>query len=268
MGVCGRSSQKEISITLVSLNTMPDATKTIIIVPAYNVAPVLEKTIQGIPRGTADQILVINDASTDGTAEVAQRLGLEIVTHPKNRGYGGVQKTGYQEAIRRGADIVVMVHGDNQYDPSFAPKFVEKIRNGGYDVVTGTRMVLGDVLKQGMPIWKYIPNRILTHLENFVFRTHLTDYHNGYRAFSTAFLKKVPLDLLSENFDFDTDIMIQATIRHAKIAEIPHPTRYQDDNSQMSFLKGVRYGLSILKTILRYILHRSRIWRQKLFSEL
>jgi len=159
-----------------------------------------------------------------------------------------------------------MVHGDNQYDPSFALRFVEKIRDEGYDAVTGTRMILGDVLKNGMPIWKYIPNRFLTKLENFVFNTDISDYHNGYRAFSVNFLKQVPLKLLSEKFDFDTDIMIQAAIRHAKIAEIPHPTRYEDENSQMPFMKGVRYGLSILKTVGKYLLHKWGIKRQDLFE--
>ncbi len=241
--------------------------KTLIVMPAYNVAKVLAKTIESIPAGSYDDLVVVDDGSQDGTADLARKLGLSVITHPKNRGYGGAQKTGYQEAIRRGADIAVMVHGDNQYDPKFVPQFISKIRDEGYDMVTGTRMVLGDVLKNGMPLWKYIPNRALTALENFVFDTHITDYHNGYRAYSTAFLKRVPLDLLSEKFDFDTDIIIQAAIRKARIAEIPHPTRYLDENSQMPFSKGVRYGLSILATVSKYLLHQAGIQRQALFAE-
>ena len=241
--------------------------KVMIVMPGFNVARVLEKTVRALPRGIADEIILVDDGSTDGTPDLGRKLGLTVVSHERNRGYGGSQKTGYQEAIRRGADMVVMVHGDNQYDPSFAPQFIAKIREEGYDVVTGTRMVLGDALQKGMPLWKYIPNRLLTHLENLVFRTNLTDYHNGYRAFSTRFLKQVPLDLLSEKFDFDTDIMIQAAIRRARIAEIPHPTRYEDENSQMPFSKGVRYGLSILRTVTRYLLHRTGLWRQDLFRE-
>lgn len=233
--------------------------------PGYNVGNVIAKAAQAIPAGTADHILVIDDCSKDNTSEMAKKAGLDVVRHEKNTGYGGAQKTGYKEAIKRGFDIVVMVHGDNQYDPAFAPKFVEKIRNEGYDVVSGTRMVLGDVLKNGMPLWKFIPNRCLTWLENFVFQTNLTDYHNGYRAFSVEFLKKVPLDLLSDKFDFDTDIIIQAAIRKAKIAEVPHPTRYMDENSQMPFSKGVKYGLSILRTIFKYLLHKSGIAKQDLF---
>jgi len=243
-----------------------ETTKVVIVMPGWNVAKVLPDTVASLPNNCADEILLIDDASTDGTPEAARKLGLTVISHPENRGYGGAQKTGYQEAIRRGAEVAVMVHGDNQYDPSFAFKFVEKIRKEGYDVVTGTRMVMGDVLKNGMPLWKYIPNRFLTNLENFVFETDLSDYHNGYRAFSVEFLKKVPLDLLSEKFDFDTDIMIQAAIRKAKIAEIPHPTRYKDENSQMPFSKGVRYGLSILRTVGKYLFHKWGIKRQKLFE--
>lgn len=240
--------------------------KVVIVMPGYNVGHVLRKTVASLPAGCADEIILVNDGSKDDTAEIGRELGLTVVTHPKNRGYGGAQKTGYQEAIKRDALAVVMVHGDNQYDPSLALNFVTKIRDEGYDVVTGTRFVLGDVLKNGMPLWKFIPNRFLTWLENVVFQTHITDYHNGYRAYSGKFLKQVPLDLLSEKFDFDTDIIIQAAIRNAKIAEVPHPTRYQDENSQMPFSKGVQYGLSILRTVFKYLLHKSGIKRQPLFE--
>lgn len=241
--------------------------KIIAIIPAYNVGKVLGKAIEAIPKGSIHEIVVVDDGSTDDTAEVARRMGAMVVSHGKNRGYGGAQKTGYGMAIERGADVVVMVHGDNQYDPAFVPQFISKIIDEGYDVVTGTRMVIGDALSGGMPMWKFIPNRFLTWLENLVFHTSLTDYHNGYRAFSINFLRKVPLELLSEKFDFDTDIIIQAAIRRVKIAEVPHPTRYQSENSQMPFLQGVRYGLGILQTISRYILHRLKIWPQPLFSE-
>jgi len=230
------------------------------------VASVLEKTVAGIPKGWVDEIIVINDGSTDATPEIARRLGLSLVSHARSHGYGAVQKTGYKVALKHGADYVVMVHGDNQYDPALVPEFIKKMRDEGYDVVTGTRMVLGDVLKNGMPLWKYIPNRFLTWLENTVFETHVSDYHNGYRAFTAGFLDKIPLDLLSDKFDFDTDILIQAAIRHAKIAEIPHPTRYEDENSQMSFKKAVRYGLMILVTVVHFQFHKSGICKQKAFE--
>lgn len=240
--------------------------KIVVIVPGHNVAHVLSKTISGIPKNSVDDIIVIDDGSNDGTDGVARKMGVEVVSHEKRRGYGGAQKTGYREAIKRNATVVVMVHGDNQYDPSLVPQFVSKIVKEGYDVVTGTRMVLGDVLSNGMPLWKFIPNRLLTWLENLVFQTNLSDYHNGYRAFKTSFLKQVPFEELSDRFDFDTDIIIQGAIRKARIGEIPHPTRYKDENSQMSFQKGVLYGLSILKTVLKYWLHRAGLRRQKRFE--
>lgn len=240
--------------------------KVIIVMPGYNVAKVLRKTVENLPPNCADEIILVDDCSTDGTPELGRELGLSVVSHQKNRGYGGAQKTGYKEAIRRGGDVVVMVHGDNQYDPSLATEFVGRIRDEGYDVVTGTRFVLGDVLKNGMPVWKFIPNRFLTWLENLVFRTNISDYHNGYRAYSASFLRQVPLDLLSERFDFDTDIMIQAAIRGATIAEVPHQTRYDQENSQMTFAKGVQYGLSILRTVGKYLLHQSRLKRFPLFE--
>lgn len=240
--------------------------KVAIVIPAYNVAKVLKKTVDSLPSNCADSIILVNDGSQDKTESIAFALNLFVVSHDRNRGYGGAQKTGYQEALKQNANIVVMVHGDNQYDPSVALEFIKKIRDEDYDVVTGTRFVLGDVLKNGMPIWKFVPNRLLTWLENFVFNTRISDYHNGYRAYSGRFLKSVPLDLLSEKYDFDTDIMIQAAIRKVKIAEIPHRTRYCDENSQMSFSKGVHYGLSILATIVKYLLHQMGIKRQALFE--
>jgi len=240
--------------------------KVMLVVPAYNVARVLPQAAKEIPSDFSGEVLVIDDGSTDGTGAVAKSLGFEVITHPVNRGYGGAQKTGYLEAIKRGADITVLVHGDNQYDPSMIKDFISKIHNEGYDVVTGTRMMLGDARKNGMPIWKYIPNRFLTWLENKCFNTNISDYHNGFRAYKVSFLKQVPLELLSEKFDFDTDIIIQAAIRNARIAEIPHPTRYNAENSQMPFSKGVIYGLSILGTIYRYWLHQIG-FKQRLFSQ-
>jgi glycosyltransferase involved in cell wall biosynthesis len=243
-----------------------DVKESFIIVPAYNVAKILPKTISELPKDNIKGIIVVDDGSSDNTADVAKGLGLYVIRHEKNRGYGATQKTGFKAALKMGACAVVMVHGDNQYDPTLAPLFISKIANDGFDVVTGTRMVIGDVLEKGMPLWKYVPNRFLTHLENFLFGTHLTDYHNGYRAYSANFLNSIPLDLLSDRFDFDTDIIIQAAIRRCKIGEIPNPTRYKTENSQMSFSKGVQYGLSILLTAVKYILHKIG-FKNKLFSE-
>jgi glycosyltransferase involved in cell wall biosynthesis len=234
--------------------------------PAFNVAHVLAKTIAAIPPGSYDEIIVVDDGSKDATAQVARSLGCQVAVHAQNKGYGAAQKTGYKQALQAQADITVMVHGDNQYDPSLVPAFVAKIRDEGCDLVTGTRMVLGDVLAQGMPLWKFIPNRFLTGLENCVFGSHLTDYHNGFRAYASGFLREIPLDLLSDKFDFDTDIIVQGAIRKYKIGEVAHPTRYMQENSQMPFSKGVVYGLSILRTVFLFVLHKTGINKQKMFT--
>ena len=234
--------------------------------PAFNVVHVLEKTISELSSNCYDEIILVDDGSQDGTAELGLKLGLTVVRHPKNRGYGAAQKTGYKTALDKGATIIVLLHGDNQYDPSFVDLFVKKLTEEDFDLVTGTRMVLGDALSKGMPVWKFIPNRFLTWLENCAFKTQVSDYHNGFRAYSARFLSQVPLDLLSEKFDFDTDIMIQGIIRKYKIGEVPHPARYAEENSQMSFLKGIVYGVSILRTIFIYSLHNTGLYPQKVFS--
>lgn len=233
---------------------------------AFNVGHVLEKTISELPKGCWDEVILVDDKSTDNTADVGRKLGLTVVTHAENTGYGGAQKTGYKTALLKGATHVVLVHGDNQYDPSMVPLFIKKMTEEGCDLVTGTRMVLGDALTNGMPVWKFIPNRFLTWLENAVFQSHLSDYHNGFRAYSAKFLSEVPLDLLSDKFDFDTDIIIQGVIRKYKIGEVPHPTRYDQENSQMPFSKGVVYGLSILRTVGMYSLHKMGLYRQDVYT--
>jgi len=234
--------------------------------PAFNVASVLVRTVSAIPHGSYDEIILVDDGSTDHTSDVARSLGLTIIRHPQNAGYGKAQKTGYREALKKCADIIVLLHGDNQYDPSFVPVFVDKIAREGCGLVTGTRMVIGDALKKGMPVWKFIPNRFLTWLENLVFGSHLTDYHNGFRAYSAEFLSQVPLDLLSDKFDFDTDIILQGIIRKYKIGEVPHPTRYEEENSQMPFSKGMVYGLSVLRTVSLFMLHETGVYKQELFT--
>lgn len=240
--------------------------RVIIVMPAYNVGLVIGKTLASIPVGTYEKIIVVDDGSSDHTAEAAAKAGATVVRHPANRGYGAAQKTGYKKALEMGVDIVVLVHGDNQYDPAFVPQFVSKILAEGCDLVTGTRMKLGDALQRGMPVWKFIPNRLLTVLENCVFGSCISDYHNGFRAYTAKFLKEIPLDLLSDKFDFDTDIIVQGTIRKYKIGEVAHPTRYSRENSQMPFGKAVVYGLSILRTVAIFVLYKMGVCKQKIFS--
>jgi len=238
----------------------------VIVMPAYNAAHTLVRTITSLPAGSYDEIVIVDDGSRDDTADVGKHLNATVVAHQVNKGYGAAQKTGYKEALKKNADIVVLVHGDNQYDPSFVPSFVSKIAGEGCDLVTGTRMVLGDVLQKGMPVWKFIPNRFLTGLENLVFESHISDYHDGFRAYSARFLRQLPFELMSDKFDFDTDIIVQGIIRKYKIGEVPHPTRYSPENSQMPFSKGVDYGLSVLRTVYGYFLHKSGIKKQAIFT--
>jgi len=241
--------------------------KTIVVMTAHNNAHVLNKTYEHMPKDKINEIVLVDDASTDNTHVIAEKLGMRVVRHPKNRGYGGAQKTGYKEAILRGADIVVLLHADNQYDPSLLNGFIEKIETGDADVVTGSRIAYGNVVKDGMPIWKYIANILLTRLENIVFRAKLSDFHNGYRAYSSKFLRGIPFEEFSDKFDFDTDIIIQACLNNARIAEIPHKTRYEEENSKMSFSKGIFYGLSILKTIILFLLNKMRVVKVKKFQK-
>lgn len=245
---------------------MSNDPKVVIIMPAYNTAHVLAKTYADIPKAGISELILVDDGSSDGTAEAARKLGITVVSHEKNRGYGAAQKTGYREALKRGADIVVMVHSDHQYDPTLTPKFIEPIASGEADLVTGSRILEGGALEGGMPLWKYVPNRFLTWLENVSFGTKLTDYHNGFRSYSRRVLEAVPFERFSDKFDFDTDIILQAAMRRFRIAEVAHQTRYRDENSQMPFGKAVRYGLKILTTIARFRLHQAGLLRYDLFE--
>ncbi len=237
-----------------------------VVMPAYNVAGVVAQAIAALPPGYVDEVFAVDDGSRDGTGKIAAEAGATVITHTTNKGYGGAQKSGYKAAVASNADIVVLVHGDNQYDPSYAKLFIEKIRDEGCDVVTGTRMVLGDALKNNMPIWKYIPIRATTWIQNLMLGTSISDYHDGYRAYSGAFLRSVPLDRLSNRFDFDLDMMIQAVVYKARIGEIPHPTRYGKEHSQLPFGKAVACQLTIFKSALKFLLHRLGLWRQDIYE--
>jgi glycosyltransferase involved in cell wall biosynthesis len=230
--------------------------RVVVVMPAYNVASVIKKAIASLPQNVIDEIYVIDDGSHDGTADAARAAGATVITHPQNRGYGGAQKSGYLAAIASGADAVVLVHGDNQYDPAYAPEFIRNILEEGCDIVAGTRMVLGDALKNNMPLWKYFPIRATTFIQNLMLGTRITDYHDGYRAYSGSFLKSVPFDFLSNRFDFDFDMMIQGVVYQARIGEVPHPTRYSEENSQLPFGKAVACQLTIFKSAFKFLLHR------------
>ena len=239
--------------------------RVIIVMPAYNAALTLEKTYYALPEGSYDRIILVDDASSDNTLEVASKLKILGIRHRKNRGYGGNQKTCYTKALEQGADIIVMLHPDYQYDPTIAKDIVQPIVRGEADVVLASRM-LGNPLKGGMPLYKFIANKMLTGIENLVLGTRFSEFHTGYRAYSRSALENVNFEANSENFVFDNEILVQFVIKKMRIKEIPVSTRYSFDSSSVSFRAGIVYGLSILRTIIKYLLFKSGIVRYKQFS--
>jgi 2-polyprenyl-3-methyl-5-hydroxy-6-metoxy-1,4-benzoquinol methylase len=229
--------------------------KVIAVLPAYNAAKTLKKTVDDIPKGSVDEIILVDDCSKDNTVDVAKSLGLKVYSHRKNKGYGANQKTCYRKALEEGAGIVVMVHPDYQYDPKVIPKLVEPIKEGRADAVFGSRMMKGGALEGGMPPWKHNANILLTALENVVFGTFLTEYHSGFRAYSARLLKTVKFDLDSDGFIFDTEIIAQIIAHNFKIEEVPIKTRYFDEASTIRLWPSILYGCGILKTLCGYILH-------------
>lgn len=224
--------------------------------PAYNAAKTLKMTVDAIPKGIADEIILIDDASRDNTVEVAQKLGLKVFAHPKNLGYGGNQKTCYKEALKMGADIAVMVHPDFQYDPAFIPQLILPIANGECDAVFGSRMKNPqNALRGGMPYWKFIANIFLTKLENFILGNDLTEYHSGFRAYNRKAMN-LPLQFNSDDFVFDTEIIVQMKIAGLKIKEIPITTKYFPEASMIGLWESIKYGSEILLVIAEYLLFR------------
>ena len=239
--------------------------KVIVVMPAYNAAKTLEKTLDDIPRDSIDGIILTDDASQDDTVGIAKRLGLKVIVHEVNKGYGANQKTCYREALKLGADIMIMVHPDHQYDPTVIPQLVEPLLKGECDAVFGSRMLGGRPLEGGMPKWKYLANIFLTAFENATFYMYLTEYHSGLRAYSRKYLETVKLELNSNDFVFDSEIIAQGVIHNMRIREIPIQTRYFPEASQIGFWRSVVYGMSILKTLIKYKLHKKGIKRFKMF---
>jgi glycosyltransferase involved in cell wall biosynthesis len=229
--------------------------KVAVVMPAYFAEKTLEQTWRDLPMDCVDDVIVVDDASTDRTVEVARSLGLYVVVHPQNRGYGGNQKTCYREALARGADVVVMVHPDHQYDPAHVPALVAPLLRGECDAVFGSRMLGGRPLEGGMPKWKYLANLFLTMLANATFYVFLSEYHSGLRAYSRHYLETVDVERNSDDFVFDTEIIAQGVFRGLKIQEIPIRTRYFPEASQIGFWRSVRYGLGVVGVLVAYKLH-------------
>jgi glycosyltransferase involved in cell wall biosynthesis len=240
--------------------------KLVVVMPAYNAEKTLRQTFEELPHEYVDDVILVDDASRDRTAVVAKELGITTIIHTKNRGYGGNQKTCYREALRLGADIVVMVHPDYQYSPRLVTAMASMITSGHYDVVLASRILGGTARKGGMPLYKYISNRFLTLFENVMLGIKLSEYHTGYRAFSRTVLESLPLEENSDDFVFDNEMIAQAVFFGYELGEISCPTRYFEDASSINFSKSVKYGLGVLSTSIKYALHKAGILSSPLFS--
>ena len=242
---------------------MINGKRIVVVMPAYRAAGTLEKTWRELPHAIVDHVLLVDDASPDATAEVASSLGIDVRIHPANRGYGGNQKTCYAAALARGADIVVMVHPDYQYEPRLVTAMAAMIESGVYDVVIASRILGGKAMAGGMPAWKYVANRLLTLFQNMVTGAKLSEYHSGYRAFSRHALKSLPLLENSDDFVFDNQMLVQAIARGLSMGEISCPTRYEKDSSSIGLRRSIRYGLGVLRTTGCLALCRAGIWRAR-----
>lgn len=247
---------------------MSEQKKVVVVMPAYNAAETLADTYRSIPADCVDQVILVDDGSIDETVAVAEKLDLELIVHPHNAGYGANQKTCYMEALRQGAEIVIMLHPDGQYDPNIIPDMIAAIREGHGDFVLGSRFLPPSSARLGgMPLYKYIANRFLTGAENLVMGTNLSECHTGYRAYSRRLLETVPFLRNSNNFVFDTEMIFQSQHFGFRFAEVPVATRYFNEASSISFWSSMQYGLSTLWVATRYLLHRLNLWHSDQFRQ-
>lgn len=241
--------------------------RVVAVMPAYNAESTLEKTIADIPRGTVDEIILVDDGSTDGTVELAKSLGLTVFVHPHNRGYGGNQKTCYRHAMERDAEYVVMIHPDYQYDSRVIDVAVKVMQLGILDFVMGCRIrTRKETLQGGMPVYKYLANRMLTTIENVLLGQNLGDFHSGFRAYRRGVLDTIPFENNSDDFVFDSQFLAQAVHFGFKIGDIPVPVRYFDEASSINFGRSVKYGLATLGVLSVYWMNRLGLRRSKLFA--
>ena len=238
----------------------------VVVMPAYNAEKTLRKTFEEIPREYVDDIILVDDNSTDRTVKIARQLNIKAFVHRENRGYGANQKTCYTEALRLGADVVVMIHPDYQYTPKLIVAMASLIAIGQYDVVLGSRILSEGALKGGMPFYKYIANRVLTVIQNMLLRRKLSEYHTGYRAFSRRVLETLPLNENSDDFIFDNQMLSQISFFNFSIGEISCPAKYFEDASSLNFKRSIIYGLGVLRTSFQYRLHKLGIIKNKIFD--
>ena len=238
----------------------------VVVLPAYNAAQTLETTISELDRGVVDDILLVDDFSADETVRLARQLGIRCFLHHRNYGYGRNQKTCYTEALKLGADVVVMLHPDYQYSPKLVPAMAAMVVSEEYDVVLGSRILGGRARKSGMPLYKYISNRFLTLMENLFLESKLSEFHTGYRAFSRKVLEDLPFRENSDDFIFDNEMLAQAVFFNFNLGEISCPTRYFPEASSINFRRSVVYGLGVLWTSVRFRLHQWGLARFRIFQ--
>jgi len=240
--------------------------KIAVVLPGLNVATTLERTIAAIPPNIVDLLIFVDDGGTDGSADLGRKLGCHVFRHPKNRGYGAAQKTGYREALRLGADVVVMVHPDFQYKPELVPAMASMVVYGGYDIVLGSRLLMRGALAGGMPMWKYLVNRGLTIFENGLMGAGLSEYHTGYRAFSRKVLEELPLTENRNDYVFDNELLAQAIHFGYPIGEVSCPAHYFDGMQTITLLPGIKYGIGCVKTASAMRAHRAGLAPSPLFD--
>jgi len=240
--------------------------KTIVVMPAYNAAETLEKTVDDLPKGLVDEVILVDDASTDETVKIAKNLGLTVFIHRKNKGYGGNQKTCYRKALEKGADILVMVHPDYQYDSSLTGELIKPILAGRFELMFGSRIrTRKEALGGGMPWYKYFLNRLLTPIENIILGVNFSEHLSGFRAYKREVLEKLPLEKFSDDFVFDQQLMVSAIAAGFKVGEIPVPVRYFSESSSIRFIKGGKFLAQTFWTLFLFLLFRLGIYRSEIF---
>ncbi len=246
---------------------MINGKRLVVVMPAYNAEKTLRQTYDEIPHEYVDHVILVDDGSNDQTVEFAKRLGIETIVHSENLGYGGNQKTCYKAACNLRAEVIVMLHPDYQYSPRLINSLATMITSGHYDVALGSRILGGKALKGGMPLYKYLANRILTLIQNLALGEKLSEYHTGFRAFSREVLESLPLQENSDDFVFDNEMLAQAVFFGFRIGEISCPTRYFDDASSINFPRSLKYGLGVITTTMKFVAARFAPWKPRIFRE-